>query len=427
MSRPHLSAEEFRKMYMASLNAQAQVDKKNYDANAMFHQTGQPAPLEDTRSITEKLANIEQMKIQLRKDLLNITDKTNANQIVQELDNDENRFLYEQFEAVAREIKPRFRAGVPKDAFIPFLRKFMEKYELTGGVELTTEPTPVSAPGGEEGGYSLGNKVVDEEFKKWLLVMKRDPAGLRGNALRAFMSRSINELKRQIKSEPDLNETQLGTRRDILDSLKDIKKTTEGYQQWIVDNEDLVLALVNILSGLVGAGVIVGQGLGRNRPKVAKGVAEKIRYKKFGRYMVDVDKLEGGILSIKTGACKNISSLPARRVSKNVSGLVKKICGGELPSYEDIENLTNDERKYMNQIGKVSRIDERIKIPAPDKSAEEKEMTEFEILRGSIIAGNDNKDLVKKFKMMLVKFANDGRLPKGEAREILMDLASVGL
>lgn len=427
MSRPHLSAEEFRKMYMASLNAQTKIDKKNYDANVLFHQTGQPAPIEDTRSITEKLASLEQMKIQLRKDLLAITDKTNANQIVQELDDEENRFLYEQFQAIANEIKPRFRAGVPKDAFIVFLRKFMEKYELTGGVELPVEPTPITAPTGEVGNYSLDKKVTDEEFKKWLLAVKRDPQSLKGNPLRAFMSRSINELKRQIKSEPDLDDNQVGTRKDILESLKDVKKTTEGYQQWFIDNEDLLLALLNILSGMVGAGIIVGQGLGRNRPKVAKGVSERIRYKKYGRYIVDMDKLEGGVLSIKTGAGKNIASLPSKRVSKNVSGLVKKICGGELPTYEDIEGLNNDERKFLNQINKISRIDERIKIPAPDKTAEEKEMTEFEILRGSIIAGNDNKELVKKFKMLLVKFANDGRLPKGEARELLMDLASIGL
>jgi hypothetical protein len=66
-------------------------------------------------------------------------------------------------------------------------------------------------------------------------------------------------------------------------------------------------------------------------------------------------------------------------------------------------------------------------IPSPDKETEQKEMEEFEKMRGQILAGNDNKELVKKFKMTLLKYAKDGRLPRREVNEILIEMASIGL
>ncbi len=62
-----------------------------------------------------------------------------------------------------------------------------------------------------------------------------------------------------------------------------------------------------------------------------------------------------------------------------------------------------------------------------EKSDEEKEMDRFNILSGGIQAGNNNKALVKEFKLMVVKFMNAGRIPRRQAQEILVDIASMGL
>ena len=42
------------------------------------------------------------------------------------------------------------------------------------------------------------------------------------------------------------------------------------------------------------------------------------------------------------------------------------------------------------------------------------------------MAGNDNKDLVKKFKLLIVKLSKQGLLPKNEVGELLSDLAMLG-
>ena len=54
-------------------------------------------------------------------------------------------------------------------------------------------------------------------------------------------------------------------------------------------------------------------------------------------------------------------------------------------------------------------------------------MDHFNILKGEISAGNNNKELVKEFKLMLLKFVHEGRVPKRIAHEILIELAAQGL
>ena len=69
----------------------------------------------------------------------------------------------------------------------------------------------------------------------------------------------------------------------------------------------------------------------------------------------------------------------------------------------------------------------KIKGKGIEKTKENREMDRFEILRGEIEAGNDNKTLIKEFKLMLVRFMNAGRIPRRQAQEILVDIAAMGL
>jgi len=48
------------------------------------------------------------------------------------------------------------------------------------------------------------------------------------------------------------------------------------------------------------------------------------------------------------------------------------------------------------------------------------------ILRGEIIAGNDNHSIIKEFKVMLMKFMTEGRIPRRQANEILQELLAIG-
>jgi hypothetical protein len=53
-------------------------------------------------------------------------------------------------------------------------------------------------------------------------------------------------------------------------------------------------------------------------------------------------------------------------------------------------------------------------------------MNRFQILKGQVLAGNDNKELIKEFKVMLLKFIHNGKVPRGQGMDIICDLMAMG-
>ena len=47
-------------------------------------------------------------------------------------------------------------------------------------------------------------------------------------------------------------------------------------------------------------------------------------------------------------------------------------------------------------------------------------------MRGEIMSGNDNKELIKKFKLLIIKLSRRGSLPKKEVSDILSELIELG-
>jgi hypothetical protein len=256
---------------------------------------------------------------------------------------------------------------------------------------------------------------------------------LEPNEWRSLRGRIVKELKRQIKEE-NISADQKQRRRFVLsfidgnEALGGKSKTFPNFRDFFATDRGMeTLEELNQFLGAVAGRGIRGRGLSRTKsaPILKEGIGKTERFAKFGRYMIDKQKLKDGqcVIRFTSGAC--IHKIPARRIGKEVQNVLSKISGGALPNFDDINALSQDERRYLYNIQKLAKMDGG--IPSPDKETEQKEMEEFEKMRGQILAGNDNKELVKKFKMTLLKYAKDGRLPRREVNEILIEMASIGL
>ena len=428
MSAPNISATEYRRRYLASLNLQNKVNAYNLDANSLFKQTGQPSAPADTRTITEKTADTETTKRTALQELLTITDRGNANQIVQSLGEDELRFVIEQIGAIEREIKPRFRSGVPANVFLDFLQRYIQKFEETKGVEPPIEST--LAPVIEFAEKATGNiprskKGTAGASGEYNSAMSAVPDILDATkgAIVAYFTGVKRELVRQGKEEP-LTPEQVQRRRDLIADIRSLK-SGKAYIDYFTANPNK-LDDINAMLGNAGQNT-AGRGV-RGKGLVKTPIKYKPTYYEFGKYVLDGNKLEDGYVSMKR---KNgrlfVDNFPIQKVSSKVSNILKKVVGGGIPTYEDISCLSDKEKNYLWKLTKTAKVPKELGIPAPDKDAQDKEYDRFEILRGQILAGNDNKELVKEFKLSLLKLSNDGVIPKREAREVLVELAHIGL
>jgi len=148
-------------------------------------------------------------------------------------------------------------------------------------------------------------------------------------------------------------------------------------------------------------------------------------YTQVGKYLINKKKLGEGILMVKSPCGQSVKTIPSERIEKEVAHVLQTICGGGLPDYEYIDGLNKDQKEKLHKVLKGVGYD-KVKVPNPKKNEEEQQNDRFNILKGQIIAGNDNKEMVKEFKILLLKLLHDGRLPRREAQEILVDLTSLG-
>ena len=192
--------------------------------------------------------------------------------------------------------------------------------------------------------------------------------------------------------------------------------------------------------GINGTGVKRGrgrprvQGSGIATPKKflvdkvdhSAGIKPDKKYIPFGKYYIHRHKLNDNILSFRHPSGVSVIGQPAHRVSDKLGNVVRDIVGGKVPSFNDLSGLTEDEKSYLYKVSKRAEIADKLSIPTPSKDAIEKDIHDFEVMKGEIMAGNDSVPLIKKFKLLLLRLSKSGTLPKADVQEIMEELLTLG-
>jgi len=165
-------------------------------------------------------------------------------------------------------------------------------------------------------------------------------------------------------------------------------------------------------------------GNGLKRVKKGRGISTK--YSPFGVHEINHKNLEKGIFTMRRKTKSNIMGLPSKHVSKHFQNIIHNIMGGKIADFNDIHNLSDDEKNYLHKIISKSDLQDRLSVPAPSKDQQEKDFHNFEVMKGEILAGNDSKELVKNFKVLTMKLTRQHLLPKNEVMELMEDLLTLG-
>jgi hypothetical protein len=168
----------------------------------------------------------------------------------------------------------------------------------------------------------------------------------------------------------------------------------------------------------------------RNRLEhLTEGVVEKPKpYIPFGRFVIHRYDLENGKLNMKTPKGAIVKEIPSQKISLNLGKVLHSIGRGILPDYDKVNSLKDDDKEVLHRVIHHSRMTDKVSVPTPKSKTEEEQISDrFDILKGEIMAGNDNPKIVKELKTLLMKLIGAGRIPRKEAHDILTDLASFGI
>lgn len=153
---------------------------------------------------------------------------------------------------------------------------------------------------------------------------------------------------------------------------------------------------------------------------LSSGIMETPRFVKFGKYLINNHKLhKDGIFALKTMSGGNLMDVPSITISHSLGNIFKTMIGGGTPSSEDFVKLSTPEKNYLHKIASKSCILDKFNVPAPTMNDHEKDLHQFEVMKGQLIAGNDSLDLIHKFKKHITRLAENGTLPKHQVNELL--------
>lgn len=587
-----LDMAKARQAYLANLQLRAELDDKNLQANKVYVKTGQlPVEPTDTRTLTEKLADVERLKIDIRSKLQEITDGEQAGKIVENLSPDELAFLSQNFQPIKEQMKRNYAIGVPAEAFIDYLRRYIEKFNLTKGVELGLQQSSARELLANQ--EIILRRMVGVGDLDRIIYYVRE-AGIQNSQLGRNLKDNIDELKDAIstlnadvlnqqkfnsienaiekaqilqlltnitETMPDKDEIStlllelekasvkrdvatlvqvLSKLQELTDTGTDLREEISVLQKIIDENKPIEIPnagqavlieedippppsrlgreiakeyrtidnIQGIPSSLSTKGRLIdyydkmfkyiktdvggiassqyalqtigkyanssanvadlrklvenlnlrlrdkmyegsatdaqlvahygrgmkGKGISRVRPSqvfqsdidYTNGIQPSAKFVPIGRYLINKRQLDKDIIAIKRPAGSTIPTLPSQRVSRNFGNVMRKVVGGGLPTYDELSNLTDEERVYLHKVAKETRIDDKLSIPTPKKDEDERDINQFEILKGQILSGNDNIELVKKFKTIILKLSRKDLIPKAQVKDLLLDLATLG-
>jgi hypothetical protein len=205
----------------------------------------------------------------------------------------------------------------------------------------------------------------------------------------------------------------------LLNEQKDKEVVRLDLQRRIIDifinSRSIPSAIRNKAKNLKLIASMEGSMVGRGM----KGGGIKDEYIHIGKYKAHKEKLMGGTLQMRSNNNYQIHNLKTQNITKHIRDILLKLHKEEPIKFHDVDKLTTEEKDQLFMIGKKLHVTQLFDIPSTLKSQEDKIRDEFQLLRGSLLAGNNNPDLLRKFKIVLLKMKNNKLISLQEYNEVL--------
>jgi hypothetical protein len=211
-------------------------------------------------------------------------------------------------------------------------------------------------------------------------------------------------------------------RLEIGEAIKDAKFDPVGMT--FLDERQSNITDASIEPEMFGRGMVKKSKKDKFKEKINFTDEKPKPYTTFGKFYLNKQRLNDGILMIK-GEGSRETGFKTRKITKNLKDIFIALINDKTPDFSNISKLTDEDKENLYEAVKISKYD-KISIDAPSKTKDEQLSNEFDVLKGSILSGNNSDKAIKRFKFLLVRLMNSKRIPRGQANEILFELAEMG-
>ena len=218
---------------------------------------------------------------------------------------------------------------------------------------------------------------------------------------------------------PTLGGTQMsygvGLRENI--KIRQIKSPMLDFERKFSENKNVSSAKS------VSGGEIKFQ---HSRIKVGSGISVKQtpNYKTFGKYVIHLGHLaDRNVANFKYPSLGSIPHIKPLTISEEYKEFILDTLDNGRPNERLLKNLSMEEQKHFEKVCLGAGLLDTFKIKRGNTEEEKKAVDRFNVLRGEVLAGNNNEKVIKELKLLIIKLMNDGKLNKNEATNMLIELS----
>jgi len=165
------------------------------------------------------------------------------------------------------------------------------------------------------------------------------------------------------------------------------------------------------------------------RIKVGRGISapqKESNYRAFGKYVIHIPHLlDKNIANFKYRSLGSIPSIRPLPVSDDYKEFLIDTLDNERPNERLLRKLPAEEQRHFERVVVGAGLNDIFRIKKTNGEEEKREHDRFNILRGEVLAGNNNEKVIKELRGLLIKFINEGKIRRQEGLNMLMEISAI--
>lgn len=341
--------------------------------------------------------------------LLQLTGRIQADDILERLSEDEILFFNKNFPQIKEEVKTKY-TRLTKEEFIRLLRDFIDN-NIPPYKQENLNETIINFTDEEPSSYSAKVSPDEDEKLQAILSKKRQKDITMEDAQYLYKVANLEDLSAKfLKAICDY--LQISYDKARTDNRYFLRKISSYEPEGKEEGEE----------GKEDEGNVIGFGFGRKPKSVIIKRAEISKPQEYisifdDRYLINSSDLKNGYLNIKLPSKRPMKNFNREKISRPLQELILKTIDNEYDLKEFMKLKPNDRRVFK-------RFNSNLKLGLDVNDEDNEFEKRYEVLIGQLQSGNNAPQLKREIRLYLIEAVKSGLITRNQ---LLEELVLLGL
>ena len=149
------------------------------------------------------------------------------------------------------------------------------------------------------------------------------------------------------------------------------------------------------------------------------------RYREFGNHMLHFYLLLEGYILIKHKANSNVTGIFKSRIkiSERLQLVIVNLLDTNEVDYQNLRYCSEKEKNLFNELMTKTKLKYELNFDPKKMDLDETDLIDkFNVIKGEIMAGNDNAELLEEAQFIIKKLINIGKIDAEVGDDIIKEL-----